>query len=77
MVHRQLAKVVEPSSKDRGQFLANPYRIGPITRRQFDDSRFDLCVALATRIDLVPAKRVAPRIQTLGAAINDLRFRRM
>ena len=73
-----VTKVTEPTTQNAGQFGRDQLdRTGPPAGRQFFDPRLHLRKALATRIDLFPAKRVTQKREALNTTINDLRLRRM
>lgn len=73
-----VTKVQEPSGKDAIEVPG--YRLdrtAPRARCQLGDPRLDLRKDFATRIDFVPAERVAQKREALLAAVNDLRLRGM
>jgi hypothetical protein len=73
-----MPKVTEPTDQHPVEFFCNRLdRTAPLARSQFLDPRLHLRQALATGIDLVPAKRVAQKREAFDAAVNNLRFRRM
>ena len=53
------------------------HRTGPLTRRQLFETSLQVRKALATRINFVPAKRVAQKRKAGHSIVNALRLRGM